>query len=62
MYDVQATLTVNGVLLTIPADVKTPMGVQIIMHCPVTVAQCWPLLAFTQIANATSHVFSAGYM
>ena len=49
-----AMLTTNGVLITVTADVKTTVGVQIITHCPVAMAQSLPLLAFVQTADAAS--------
>ena len=36
--DLQATFTMNGVLLTITTDIKTPTGVQIITHYLVAMA------------------------
>ena len=47
-------LTINSVLITVTADVKTPAGVQIITHCPVAMAQSLPPLAFAQTADAAS--------
>ena len=44
--DLQAMLTTNGVLITVTADVNTTMGVPIITHCPVAMAQSLPLLTF----------------
>ena len=54
MSDLQVMRTTNGVLLSVTADVKTAMGVQIITKYPVAIAQSLPLLAFAQTADATS--------
>ena len=50
----QTTFTMNRVLLTITADVKTPTGVQIISHHPVAIAQSLPRLVLAQAAHASS--------
>ena len=52
--DLQKTFTMNGVLLTVTADVKTPTGVQIITRCLAAIAQSLPLLVFAQTADASS--------
>ena len=44
----------NGVLLTITADIKTPRGVHIISHYLVAIAPSLPLLVFAQTADASS--------
>ena len=48
--DLQTTFTMNGVLLIISA--KTPMGMQVITHYPVALAQSLPRLVLVQIAHA----------
>ena len=52
--DLQVMLTTNGIWLSVTADVKTAIGVQIITHYPAAMAQSLPLLAFGQTADATS--------
>ena len=58
--DLQAMLTTNGILITVTADVKTAMGVQIITHCPVAMAQSVPLLAFAQTGTPPLGSFYCG--
>ena len=55
--DLQATLTTNGVLLTVTVNVKTSMGVQIMTHWPAAIAQSLPLVVFAQTADATLRDF-----
>ena len=46
--ELQVILTINGVLPSVTADVKTATGILIITHYPVAIAQSLPLLAFAQ--------------
>ena len=53
MSDLQVMLTTNGFLMSVIADVKSSMVVQIITDCPAAMAQSLPLSAFAQTADAT---------
>ena len=52
--DLHVGLRINGVLITVTANVKTTSGVRIISHCPIAMAQSVPLLAFAQTADVAS--------